>query len=450
MKKALKGSGKSAAVKKRAREKKKADELRTRAEKLLKSKKNALNETSDSASRTLVHELHVHQIELEMQNEELRRTQLELEASREKYYDLYDLAPVGYFSLDQNNLILEVNLKGASLLGIERHLFVKKRFTQFIVSAFQDSFYMFQKGIFKTRSIQTLEVQLKRKNSTPFWAQLDGVATQETDGNFTHMRIIAIDISEKKQIQENLKKSHDELEGMVEKRTDELVKANAKLRSLSSLLLITQEKERKRIAEELHDSVGQNLAALKFNIEHIINLWGEKSRDTCFLILQSLIPKLQEIVIELGRIGKGLRPSMLDDLGVLAALSWFCREFQLVYSKIHIEKVFDIREDHIPDNLKLVLYRVLQEALNNVAKHSSANQVMISLRKTTNKTILFSIKDNGKGFDVDAALSPENQRRGLGIISMIKRAELSGGSLLIASDKKKGTVIRASWRCNEL
>ena len=436
-------------MKKRRREDKKADELRTRAEKLLKSKKNAAEETSDAASRTLVNELHVHQIELEMQNEELRRIQLELEASREKYYDLYDLAPVGYFSLDQKNLILEVNLKGASLLGIERRLLVKKRFTQFIVSAFQDAFYMFQKETFKTRAIQTLEVQLKKKNSTPFWAHLDGVATQDTDGNFTHMRIIAIDISEKKRIQENLEKSHDELEGRVEQRTDELMKANEQLNSLSSLLLSTQEKERKRIAEDLHDSVGQNLAALKFNVEHIINLWGEKSQDTCLLLLQGLIPKLQETVIELKRIGKGLRPSMLDDLGVLAALSWFCREFQLIYSAINIEKVFDINEDHIPDNLKVVIYRVLQEALNNVAKHSSANQVRISLRKKDH-AIEFTVMDNGRGFDVDASLLPENQRSGLGLVGMIKRAELSGGTLLIESDKETGTIIRASWPCNEL
>jgi signal transduction histidine kinase len=107
--------------------------------------------------------------------------------------------------------------------------------------------------------------------------------------------------------------------------------------------------------------------------------------------------------------------------------------------------VFEIKEAHIPENLKVVIYRVLQEALNNVAKHSNANQVSISLRKTTNKTIVFSIKDNGKGFDVDATLSPENQRNGLGLISLIKRAELSGGSLVITSDKETGTIIRASW-----
>jgi len=91
----------------------------------------------------------------------------------------------------------------------------------------------------------------------------------------------------------------------------------------------------------------------------------------------------------------------------------------------------------------------LQEALNNVSKHSNANQVRISLRKT-NQAIEFSIKDNGRGFDVDAALSPENQRSGLGLVSMTKRTELSGGSLVIASDKETGTMIRASWPCNEL
>ena len=430
-------------MKKRDQEKK-ADELRTRAEKRLKSKKNVLKGTLDADSRKLLNELQVHQIELEMQNEELRRTQLELEVSREKYYDLYDLAPVGYFSLDQTSQILEVNLKGASMVGMERRLLVKKRFTHFIVSAFQDSFYMFQKKAFKTRAIQTLEVQLKKKNGTPFWVQMDGVATQDTDGTFTHMRIIAIDIADKKKILENLKKSHDELEARVDERTTELMKANAQLESLSSLLLSTQEEERKRITEELHDSVEQTLAALKFNIEYLISQWVGNHKDNGFLILQGLIPKIQKTVIELKRIGKGLRPSILDDLGVLAALTWFCREIESVYTTIHIERMFEIEEDHIPENLKVVIYRVLQEALNNVAKHSRANRVMISLRKTK-QAIEFSIKDNGKGFDVDAALSPENQRSGLGLISMIKRTELTGGSLVIMSDKETGTIIRASW-----
>ena len=430
-------------MKKRDQEKK-ADELRTRAEKRLKSKKNVLKGTLDADSRKLLNELQVHQIELEMQNEELRRTHLELEVSREKYYDLYDLAPVGYFSLDQTSQILEVNLKGASMVGMERRLLVKKRFTQFIVPAFQDSFYMFQKKAFKTRAIQTLEVQLKKKNGTPFWVQMDGVATQDTDGTFTHMRIIAIDIADKKKILENLEKSHDELEARVDERTTELMKANAQLESLSSLLLSTQEEERKRITEELHDSVEQTLAALKFNIEYLISQWVGNHKDNGFLILQGLIPKIQTTVVELKRIGKGLRPSILDDLGVLAALTWFCREIESVYTTIHIERVFEIEEDHIPENLKVVIYRVLQEALNNVAKHSRANRVMISLRKTK-QAIEFSIKDNGKGFDVDAALSPENQRSGLGLISMIKRTELTGGSLVIMSDKETGTIIRASW-----
>jgi signal transduction histidine kinase len=223
------------------------------------------------------------------------------------------------------------------------------------------------------------------------------------------------------------------------------MKANAQLESLSSLLLSSQEKERKRITQELHDSVEQTLAALKFNIEYLIGQWVGNPKDNGFLILQGLIPKIQKTVIELKRIGKGLRPSILDDLGVVPALTWFCREFQSVYTAIHIERVFEIEEAHIPENLKVVIYRVLQEALNNVAKHSNANQVSISLRKTTNKTIVFSIKDNGKGFDVDATLSPENQRSGLGLISMIKRTELSGGSLVITSDKETGSIIRASW-----
>ena len=128
-------------MKKKGVKNKKAD-LRKRAEKALKSKTEVTKEILGTNAPELIHELEVHQIELEMQNEELRRTQLELNESRNKYYDLYDLAPVGYFLLDQKGRILEVNLAGADLLGIERGSLIKKKFSQFIIPDSQDAFYM--------------------------------------------------------------------------------------------------------------------------------------------------------------------------------------------------------------------------------------------------------------------------------------------------------------------
>jgi signal transduction histidine kinase len=112
-----------------------------------------------------------------------------------------------------------------------------------------------------------------------------------------------------------------------------------------------------------------------------------------------------------------LRPSTLDDLGILATISWFCREFQNIYSKIRIEKRIDIKEDEVPDPLKTIIYRVMQEALSNSAKHSGADLVRLSLRRPDG-AIELAIEDNGLGFDLEGVLSAESSKRGIGVSSM--------------------------------
>jgi signal transduction histidine kinase len=228
-------------------------------------------------------------------------------------------------------------------------------------------------------------------------------------------------------------------------RAEEALKQSERqLKSLSTQLLISQEWERKRVAQELHDSVGQTLSALKFAVECSLGQSDSTRGDAYLQSLHKLIPKIQNAIEEVDRIGKGLRPSVLDDLGIMATFSWFCREFQSTYSGIRISKKIALTEGDVPDSLKVVVYRILQESLNNIAKHSHADHVHISFGKK-GQTIALTVKDNGRGFDVNAALLDPNQRRGLGLFGMIKRAELSGGSLVIESQKEKGTVIRASW-----
>jgi len=162
--------------------------------------------------------------------------------------------------------------------------------------------------------------------------------------------------------------------------------------------------------------------------------------------LEDIIPKIQDAVEEVDRIGKGLRPLILDDLGIIATYSWFCREFEETYPQIKIAKEITINEDETPDFLKVAMYRILQEGLNNIAKHSRADLVNVSLKKT-DQAIELTIKDNGKGFNLESTLSPEIGKRGLGLISMIKRTELSGGSLTINSNDKTGTTLQAIWPC---
>jgi len=147
---------------------------------------------------------------------------------------------------------------------------------------------------------------------------------------------------------------------------------------------------------------------------------------------------IQNAIEESRRISMDLWPSILDDLGILSAIGWFCRQFGIAYSGIAIERQLDIKEHEIPTSLKVVIYRVLQESLNNVAKHSRADRVYISLWKQEG-TIELTIEDNGIGFDL------ETSRKGLGLVSMKERVEFSGGRLVIESDLHLGTTIRATW-----
>ncbi|HXX35528.1 MAG TPA: histidine kinase, partial [Thermodesulfobacteriota bacterium] len=219
---------------------------------------------------------------------------------------------------------------------------------------------------------------------------------------------------------------------------EELKDSETRLRYLSSQLLAVQETERKRIAVELHDSIGQMLTAIKFKIESILQ---EKNKKKS---LEALVPLVRETIEETRRIQMDLRPSTLDDLGVLATLEWFCREYQKIYSHIRIEKEIGLRESDISAPLKTAIYRLTQEALNNIAKHSKADLIHLSLQTMAGR-IEVIIKDNGMGFVPEEMLSSEKPKKGLGLTSMRERTQLSGGTFEIETTPGAGTTIRASW-----
>ena len=161
--------------------------------------------------------------------------------------------------------------------------------------------------------------------------------------------------------------------------------------------------------------------------------------------LESLIPLTQKTIEEVRRIVQDLRPSILDDLGILATITWFCREFQNVYASVRINSEIAIQENDIPSPLKTVIYRILQEALNNIAKHSQADLVHLSLQKRHDGMEL-KVHDNGSGFDLTEAISLQPSRRGFGLASMRERAELSGAEFKIKSASGEGTTIWVRWK----
>ncbi len=177
----------------------------------------------------LLHELKVHQIELEMQNEELRRAQLELESSRAQYFDLYEMAPVGYITLDEWGLIRKANLTAARLLDMEKSELLREPLTRFIVREDQESYYFFRKELLEKPGQKACEMRMIKKNGFRFWALLEMTVLSEGEKKVPVCRAVIMDITDRKQAEEMLKNAHLALEQKVKERTLELEKANEQL-----------------------------------------------------------------------------------------------------------------------------------------------------------------------------------------------------------------------------
>ncbi|MGO9316080.1 MAG: PAS domain S-box protein [Syntrophobacteraceae bacterium] len=259
-----------------------------------------------------------------------------------------------------------------------------------------------------------------------------------------NVRVTAVrDISERRQAQQDLRDARDMLEQRVQERTSELAKANADLREIPSRLLAAQEEERKRIGSELHDSIGQTLVAIKFWIEVILKFRDQGDPETAITHLERFVPTLQRSIEETRNIYMGLRPTMLDNMGLLATLDWLHRECMKLYPECHIELKTEIMEEEIPERLRVTIFRIAQESLNNVAKHSKAEWVDISLSKNGGGIELV-VLDNGVGMAPELILQATTARS-LGLTCMRERTEFTGGSFSIESTPGKGTTIRACW-----
>jgi PAS domain S-box-containing protein len=188
------------------------EQLRRKAEKIARGKADPApvikGEISLEEIQKTLHELQIHQIELEMQNEELRQAQKDLEDSRERYFSLYDLAPVGYLTLNVQGLIMEANLTASTLLGAERSSLVRQLLSGFILKEDQDSYYLHRRELIESRQPQTCELRMKKKDGNPFWARLEATAGQENNTS-PICRVMIIDITKRKQTEELLRESEE-------------------------------------------------------------------------------------------------------------------------------------------------------------------------------------------------------------------------------------------------
>ena len=289
-----------------------------------------------------------------------------------------------------------------------------------------------------------------RKDGTRFYVSGALTPLYDPDGMVTGYVKIARDLTQQRRTEEELRRTNDELEVRVRERTFELAKVNESLRDeiseriqterdrvrLLRQIVRAQEDERRRIARDIHDQVGQQMTALRLNLAAIDQSYGgdgevrEKLEQTK-AIAERLDANVDFLAWE-------LRPAALDDIGVAEAMGSFVHQWSRhsgVEAQFHTT---GLDKERLSPETETNLYRIMQEALNNTMKYAQASRVDVLLERRDNQVVLI-VEDDGAGFNPNAAVGGDN--KGMGLVGMRERAALVGGTLQIESKPKKGTTI---------
>ena len=397
-------------------------DLRRRAEEMLLKDHGQLNKIQPTDMQNVVQELRVHQIELEMQNEELRHTQQELEASREKYFDLYDLAPAGYVSLNEKGIILEANLSVATLLGRERSHLVGRPLTRFIYKEDQDIYYLCHRQLTAKCVPQMCEIRMQRKNGAPFWARMDIVAKQNIDDS-TELHAIIIDISQRKQSDDDI----ENLNRILKQHVVRLELANEEMETFSY-----------SVSHDLRAPLRHMRGFMELLQKRMEGQLDEKSRNYAVLISEAA-KKMEQLIndlLALARLGRlelqkgevnisNLVKEIIEQVSEETMgrdITWKLGELPVVHGERSL--------------LKLVLVNLISNSVKFTNTRPRA-EIEIGFRKDGSEDVFF-IRDNGVGFNMDYVdrlfgvfqrLHPESEFEGTGIgLANVRRIiSLHGG-----------------------
>jgi signal transduction histidine kinase len=276
--------------------------------------------------------------------------------------------------------------------------------------------------------------------------------------------LVVTDVSALRRVQKALENVNLNLESRVRLRTRELNESNRDLRNevvrrehaehelrasrnnlalLSEQLIQAQEGERRRIALELHDSVGQSLSAIKYTLERAIIMIQRPDLGSPEGVLALAVQRIHETADGIRAISMNLRPQMLDNLGAASATSWFCRDFAEIYPTIAVCARITAKNAEIPKRVSTHLFRCVQELLNNVAKHARAKNALVLLERE-GPLLSLEVRDDGIGMP-DEAQDPA-QLRGSGIRNIRERAEMTAGQFTLSSLPDRGTSVRIVWQ----
>jgi len=412
--------------------------LRQRAERRLNGEKETQAQADLDADR-LIYELKVHQEELKIQNEELRQAHRRTAEALEKYRDLYEFAPIGYITIDADDTIAEVNNKAAEMLGHSKAQLVGQRFRNFIAPDARTDFKSLRNRVFGEGEDQSADLKMT-SSRRDFDAQLHARLIDKSHSPL--LQIAFLDITARKEAEQAMDQINRLLEQRVRKRTAELQRSQRELQYIAENTINLLERERRKISLDLHDTIAQGLATIKLLLENKLATMGSKESPQLPFSIEQILEIAGQNLNETRRIMNYLRPKMLDEIGFLATLRWHLQEFGRINPEITVHKNIRVSENDLPEELTLVLYRIIQEATHNIGRHSSADRVDISIQQKEN-LLKLRIADNGDGFNREHPSTDQSQ--GMGITCMKERADLSGGKFSIDSTGGQGTIVEVIW-----
>jgi signal transduction histidine kinase len=378
----------------------------------------AHQDSPDEKIRALLHELQVHGEEITAQNEQLKKAQSELEHARDRYADLYDFAPIGYLSVNRAGAITDVNLVGAALLGQNRSFLDRLPLLTATHPPHRPQLRKFLDACWAQplAAPRVLEIET---NTAPT-KMLRLTARVQGEGQSARLFTAVVDVTEERRLQ-------------IERAV-----ALDRVKALLDRLVTVQEDERRRIARNLHDHLGQQLTALRLNIGSLKD--AERSSAEFRKRIETIDRIAAAVDRDLEFLAWELRPVALDDVGLDAALAAFVGEWsstQNVQGEFHGSTPGVSR---LTPEIESQLYRIVQEALNNVSKHARAKCVSVLLERRGDDVILI-VEDDGVGFNAELLADPHRRHDGLGLVSMQERAALVGGRVQLESGRGKGTTL---------
>ncbi len=378
------------------------------------------------------------------------RAEIERYSSLLKYAEartrtILDTAGDGILTVDESGIVRSFNRAAVRLFGYEPKEILGASITKLITE--HSDRIADQVGTGEARVFGVgHEVQGLRKDGTVF--PLEPAVSKIGIGSKRRLTYIVRDLTERKRTEAMLRQTRDELERRVHERTVQLTDANhalrqseERLRHLSRQLIQAQESERRRLAHELHDEIGQTLTAIKMSIQ------AARRDPDAAAHLDDAISVVERTLVQVRNLSLDLRPAMLDQLGLVPAVRWYLdRQAQRAGFVAYLEA--DDNPMRLSADLETTCFRLVQEALTNVVRHANAQTAWVKLRQS-NGELLLEIRDDGVGFDVADSRKRASHGASLGLLGLQERVQLVGGRLTIRSEPGHGTEMRARIPLNQ-